>query len=89
MKINVYVNRENYSIISAMQYDLLLEQMIETLTEDRDAFSEWLDCRYSTVEVFFMPDAVKNTVWNDWVEEKTLEVEDILESEWVIRSLDV
>lgn len=50
--MRVYVNWNDEDILTAKQYEDLMEEKVKELENDEDAFIEWLDRNYSASELW-------------------------------------
>ena len=85
----VYVNRENYNVLTVSKYNAMKETMIAEAINDINEFEEWLDWNYNISKIFFFTDKEKNEVWEEWVYVKTEDIDEELESCWYLRELEV
>ena len=85
----VYVNRENYNVLTVSKYNAMKETMIAEAINDINEFEEWLDWNYNISKIFFFTDKEKNEIWEEWVYVKTEDIDDELEGCWYLRELEV
>lgn len=87
--MTIYVNRENYNVLTISKYNAMRETIIADAINDSRDFGEWLDCEYNISKIFFLTDKERNEIWNEWVEEKTRDIDEELECYWYLRELEV
>ena len=51
--MRVYVNWRDEDILSVKQYEDLLEEKVNELKADTDAFNEWIDRNYNASNLFW------------------------------------
>ena len=85
----IYVNRENYNVLTISKYNAMRETMIADAINDINEFEEWLDWNYNISKIFFFTDKEKNEIWEEWVNAKTCDVDEDLECCWYLRELEV
>ena len=87
--MTIYVNRENYTVLTISKYNAMKETMIAEAINDINEFEEWLDWNYNISKIFFFTDKEKNEIWEEWVYVKTEDIDEELESCWCLRELEV
>lgn len=87
--MTIYVNCNDYNVLTISKYNAMRETMIANAIDDINEFEEWLDWNYNISKIFFFTDKEKNEIWEEWVYVKTEDIDDELEGCWYLRELEV
>ena len=87
--MTIYVNCNDYNVLTISKYNAMRETMIANAIDDINEFEEWLDWNYNISKIFFFTDKEKNEIWEEWVYVKTVDIDDELEGCWYLRELEV
>lgn len=85
----VYVNHDDYNVLTISKYNAMRETMIANAIDDINEFEEWLDWNYNISKIFFLTDKERNEIWEEWVYAKTEDIDEELEAIWFLRELEV
>ena len=64
--MRVYVNWNDEEILSTKQYEDFVEEKVNELKSDKDAFNEWLDRNYNVSELWNEDGADKEIIKAEW-----------------------
>ena len=89
MKIKIYVDYENQSVLTEEDYKEVLTERVKSYKSDNDAFADWLNDRYSASEIFKMKSHELDKVVERWEGVCEGDAEDDMGRELVEYELDV
>lgn len=89
MKIKIYVDYENQSVLTEEDYKEVLTERVKSYKSDNDAFEDWLNDRYSASEIFKMKSHELDKVVERWEGVCEGDAEDDMGRELVEYELDV
>lgn len=90
--IKVYFNYKSADsrILSVQQYELMKKRRIQNAIDDEAGFNSWLVLQgFTPIQLFFMGDETQAVIWKKWIKSREQKVDQALETEWMLREIEV
>ena len=89
MKIKLYVDFKNESVLTEEEYKDILADRSKSYKDDTDAFEDWLNDNYSAFEIFNKNGVELDEVVNHWERVCNSDAEVDMDAEFQIFELEV
>ena len=91
MKIKVYVNWDNCTILNEKEFEEIVQRDVNHRENDNDALNEFLEDNYLLSDLFYMLEEEKERVKEEWKKdcEEWIRTELFEEGPWEEREIEI
>lgn len=90
MTVTCYINWNDEEVINETQFKELLAEKTKEYIEDAEAFGEWLDDRYSSLEIWDLTETGRKQISEEWAKRaEEYASEDLEEYGWRMRTFTI